>query len=173
MFKVEVQHKINAPAENVWKTIDDFGNVFNFHPMVKHSESINDLPTGVGAERTCHFEDGNQIEERIIDYKINKEYQVDIYDMGKFPLNKAIATLGINHDDDQETTVYFVMDFQPKFGPLGWLMAQMVMKKQFASILYKVLQGLDTHIQTGKIVGKNGLILPSAKDAKKNIKLIK
>jgi hypothetical protein len=50
------------------------------------------------------------------------------------------------------------MDFQPKYGPLGWLMAQMIMKKQFANTLNRVLEGLDTHLQTGKIIGKNGII---------------
>jgi hypothetical protein len=157
MFQVEVNHKINAPAEKVWQTIDKFGQVYTYHPLVKHSKSINDLPTGQGAERTCHFEDGNIIKERIINYEDNKKYQVEIYDPGKFPLQKAIGTLEVRSDDKARSNVTFIMDFQPKFGPIGWLMAHMVMKKQFSKILSKVLQGLDTHIQTGQIVGKSGM----------------
>jgi len=93
----------------------------------------------------------------IIEYQNGKNYQVEIFDPGRFPLSKAVGQLVVHSDNDQASTVHFNMNFQPKFGPLGWLMAQMIMKKQFAGVLNKVLAGLDTHLKTGKIVEKNGI----------------
>jgi len=162
MHHVSVNHKINAPAQKVWDVLDKFSEVYLYHPFVKHSESLNHMSGGLGAERTCHFEDGNKIKERIIAYEKGKSYHVEIYDPGKFPLRKAVALLEVTPESQNKATVIFNMTFQPKFGPAGWLMAKMVMKKQFASILKKVLYGLDTHLQTGGIIGKNGSVLKAA-----------
>lgn len=162
MHHVSVSHKINAPAPKVWDALDKFSEVYMYHPFVKHSESLNRQDSGLGAERSCHFEDGNKIKERIITYEKGENYQVEIYDPGKFPLKKAIALLEVKAEGNQKSKVSFKMSFQPKYGPAGWLMAKLMMKKQFASILKKVLQGLDTHLQTGGIVGKNGTVRKAA-----------
>ena len=162
MHQVTVTHKFNAPAPKVWSVLDRFSEVYMYHPFVKHSESLNQQDSGLGAERTCHFEDGNKIKERIIAYEKGKSYHVEIYEPGNFPLHKAIALLEVKPEGHDKSTVIFNMSFQPKYGPAGWLMAKMIMKKQFASILKQVLQGLETHLQTGGIVGKNGAVLKAA-----------
>jgi len=162
MHQVTVHHKINASTPKVWDALDKFSAVYMYHPFVKHSESLNQKDSGLGAERSCHFEDGNIIKERIIAYEKDKSYHVEIYDPGKFPLHKAIALLEVKPEGNNSSIVTFNMSFQAKYGPAGWLMAKMMMKKQFASILKKVLQGLDTHLQTGGIVGKNGAVLKAA-----------
>jgi hypothetical protein len=157
-----VSHKINAPASKVWEVLDKFSEVYMYHPFVKHSESLNQQARGLGAERSCHFEDGNKIKERIIAYEKGNSYQVEIYDPGNFPLRRAVALLEVKPDGNHKSTVIFNMSFKPKYGPAGWLMAKMMMKKQFASILKHVLKGLDTHLQTGGVVGKNGAVLKAA-----------
>ena len=162
MHSVSVARRLNKPANEVWRTIDKFGDVYTYHPLVKHSESINDLPTGKGAERICHFEDGNKIKERIINYENDKKYQVEIYETGRFPLQTAIGTLEVHPEDEQNSTVSFKMDFQPKFGPLGWLMAQLAMKNQFAKTLAIVLEGLDKNLQTGQVITSDNLKVNAA-----------
>ena len=46
------------------------------------------------------------------------------------------------------------MNFRPKFGPLGWFMGKTVMAGQFRKVLGSVLEGLETHLQTGEIVSR-------------------
>ena len=159
MHLVSVNRKINKSANEVWQTLDNFRDVYKYHPHVKHSESINEVPTGIGAERTCHFEDGNKIKERIIGYEKGKEYTVDVFDNGSFPLKKAVGRLKVVSLNNNESEVLFSMSFQPKFGPIGWIMAQMMMKNQFAKILSSVLEGLDKNLHSGEVI--------SAKDIKK------
>ena len=152
MHSVSVTRRINKPVNDVWQAIDKFGDVYTYHPHVEHSKSINEIPTGVGAERTCHFTDGNKIKERIVTYNDGKEYEVDIYDAGSFPLIKAIGRLEVSPINDDNSNVIFSMTFQPKFGPLGWIMAQLMMKNQFTKVLANVLEGLDKNLQTGQII---------------------
>ena len=162
MHLVSVNRTINKPANKVWQTLDNFADVYKYHPHVKHSESINDVPTGVGAERTCHFEDGNKIKERIIGYEKGKEYTVDVFDNGSFPVAKAIGRLKVNSVGENSSDVLFTMSFQPKFGPIGWIMAQLIMKNQFAKILSSVLQGLDENLQSGEVITIDKLKLKAA-----------
>jgi len=157
MHTVSVTRRINKPGNEVWQTLDKFGDVYTYHPHVKHSESINEIPTGPGAERTCHFEDGNQIKERIITYDKGNQYEVEIYETGSFPLTKAIGRLQVIAINDKTSDVVFSMSFQPKFGPLGWIMAQLMMKSQFAKILDSVLEGLDKNLHTGQVITRESL----------------
>ncbi len=154
MHNVSINRSINKPTHEVWKALDNFSDVYKYHPQVRHSESINKLPTGIGAERTCHFENGNIIKERIIAYESGKEYEIDIYDAGSFPLRKAVGRFQVNPISDNSSNVIFSMSFQPKFGPLGWLMAQLMMKNQFSKTLSDVLEGLDKNLQSGEVVSR-------------------
>jgi hypothetical protein len=77
MHAVSVTRHINKSGKEIWQTLDKFADVYIYHPHVKHSESINEIPTGRGAERTCHFEDGNLIKERIISYDNGNQYEVE------------------------------------------------------------------------------------------------
>ncbi len=162
MHNVNVDHKISSSPEKVWEVLDKFGGVSAYHPFVKASPIANGVESGLGAERFCHFEDGNSIKERIVEYDAGKSYKVSIIDAGTFPLNEAIATLSVKPLSKNESIVTFNMNFKPKFGPMGWLMAKLMMEGQFKKNLSNVLQGLDDHIRTGKVVGKNGELLEAA-----------
>ena len=146
MHSVTVSRDYRHSADKVWGALDKFGNVSAYHPLVKESSIINGQDTGTGAERVCHFKDGNTILERIVEYTPNKNYSVEIYDLGSFPLKKAVALLEVNEKGSKSSSVNFKMDFQPKYGLIGTIMANMVMKKQFSKLLGQVLAGLDRYV---------------------------
>ncbi|MCU4719645.1 hypothetical protein [Halapricum hydrolyticum] len=58
--------------------------------------------------------------------------------------------------DENSTEVTFTMSFVPKYGPVGWLMAELMMKSQFRDTEEDILAGLDTHLQTGEVVDQDG-----------------
>ncbi len=154
MHHVHVDRVIDQPADAVWAILDDFGSVFRYHPLVKKSGIINGIGSGLGAGRVCHFDDGNSIREEITAYEPGRAYEVEIVDPGKFPLKRAVARLSVEPLGDARSRVGFDMAFQPKFGPFGWLMGKTVMAGQFGKILGSVLEGLETHLQTGEIVSR-------------------
>ena len=43
-----------------------------------------------------------------------------------------------------------------KFGPLGWIMDKLVMSPSIRKTHKLVLNGLEQHIITGKVIGKDG-----------------
>lgn len=154
MHEVQVARTIGVPADQAWKIIDDFGGIFQYHPAVERSFITNGVTSGLGAERVCHFDNGDAITERIIGYEPGREYTVEITDPGKFPLVKGVARLSVAPAGSQRSTVQFTMRFTPKFGPVGWLMGKTVMRAGFRKILTSVLAGLETHATTGAIVSR-------------------
>jgi len=156
MHKVRVTRTIPVSADRAWEVLDDFGGIYRYHPVVERSPIKNGIASGLGAERVCHFDNGDQITELVTGYDAGHEYTVEITDPGKFPLTKAVARLGVEPAGRQRSVVSFDMAFQPKFGVLGWVMGKTVMKRQFRKILGSVLAGLETHLRTGEVVSRRG-----------------
>ena len=153
MQQVLVSKTIEAPAVRVWEIIDDFGGVANYHPLVAASPLLGEQSSGEGAERCCTFHGGGTITERITAYEKGVGYEVTITDTGPFPLKAAIGEIRVTPAGNELSTVSFGMRFLPKFGPLGWLMGQLMMKGQFRKTLGQVLEGLDEHVRTGSVIG--------------------
>ena len=162
MHKVQVARTIDVPADEAWKIIDDFGGIYKFHPLVESSPIINGKERGVGSERQCNFYGNGAIKERITDYQAGKEMTIEIFEPGPFPLKEAVANLSIKPIGADKTEVVFSINFTPKYGPLGWIMANLIMKSQFKKTFGQVLNGLQTHVETGKIVGERGVLLEAA-----------
>ena len=158
MHTVTTTRLINAPKDKVWAALDDLGNVSNYHPLVETSSITNGVSSGKGAERICNFYDGTSIAERVVDYVPNHSYKLAITDTGSFPLKAAVGQFKVRARDELSTWVSAEIQFEPKFGPLGWVMAQLLMKPQFKRIFNNLLKGLEDHLTTGQIVGKGGAL---------------
>ena len=131
MHTVTVSRVINAPFSAVWDALDDFGRIHEFHPLVEASRITNGVPRGVDAQRECRFYNGATIRETITRHKPNESYRIQIVDPGPYPLREAYADVSAQDVGQGRTRVTFETNFQPKFGPVGWLMAQLMMKPQF------------------------------------------
>ncbi len=154
MHRVQVTRTIPVSADRAWEVLDDFGGVYRYHPVVERSPIKNGIVSGLGAERVCHFDNGDQITELVTSHDAGHEYTVEITDLGKFPLKKAVARLGVESAGNHRSVVSFDMSFQAKFGLLGWVMGKTVMKYQFRKIITSVLAGLETHLRTGEVVSR-------------------
>lgn len=156
MHTVTATRIIDTPVATVWNTIDDFGNVYRFHPDVEHSESINEVATGEGAKRQSDFYDGGAVREEVVESVARERQVIDVYDTGPVPLREMIARFDLDPIDEDSTEVTMTMSFVPKYGPAGWVMAKLLINSQIHDMAEDILAGLDTHLQTGTIVGENG-----------------
>ncbi len=146
MHTVHVSRDINQPHRLVWSALDDFGGIHKFHPLVESSPIVNGIGSGEGAERVCHFKGGGTLHERVVDYTPERKMTVTVLEAGKFPLKAARAELEAVPTDQGVTRTSMTMHFQPKFGPMGWLMAKVLMKKRFERVLTGMLKGLEEHV---------------------------
>lgn len=150
MSKVIVSKRVNASVEDVWKSWDDFGNIYKYNPALKASRllSRSDAPTRVGTQRQCDMADGkNWVREEVIEYKPGKSMKIDVYD-GSLPLKSMTASIEIEEISKQRSRVRFTADFVPKFGIIGRLMAPL-MKRQFEPLLQSLLDGNAEYVERG------------------------
>jgi ligand-binding SRPBCC domain-containing protein len=165
MHTVSATRTIDAPIADVWNAIDDFGNVYRFHPKVEHSRSLDDVAAGEGAKRQCDFYGGGSIREEVVESVSQKKQVVDIFDNGPFPLKRNVARFDLDPVEDDRTDVTMTISFVPKYGPAGWLMAKLVMEGQFRDLLEDLLAGLDTYLRTGEVVGPDGQAVETTSSA--------
>lgn len=159
MHELSISKVINAPKSRVWEELKDFGSIYKVHPMIETSPVTNGIPSGNGSERTCVMYNGGEIKEKVFDYHEGEKYSVEVIDPGPFPIETSLVTISVTEISANQTQVSFDMKFLPKYGAIGNAMAKLVMKKQFSSILMGVIDGLQTHIQTGQLVGKKGKLV--------------
>jgi len=152
MSIVTVSRLIARPRDEVFAALADFGGIHRFHPLVERSPVNADTKeTGLGAERTCHFYDGNHIQERVVEFQQDSVLGVDIYD-GTMPLASAAARFVLSSEGDN-TRVEMTMDYTPKFGIVGQAMNALVMKRKFTGMVTLLLAALDEHLRTGEVIG--------------------
>ncbi len=154
MSIVEVSRDIPLPTADVWTALADISGVHRFHPSVSRSALLGEQPQGIGARRTCEFYDGNRIEEEVVRWEEGRSMEVEIT-AGSMPLTRARARLELEPRLNGSRVV-MRMDYTPKWGPLGKLMDVMMMRERFRATLAGVLEGLQTHLETGAVVGEDG-----------------
>ena len=71
-------------------------------------------------------------------------------EMGPMPLEEAHATLSVEPLDSGRSRMKMAMDYRVKFGPIGWLMGQTMMKAMTGKIFEGVLKGLKDKVRSSK-----------------------
>ena len=145
--------KVNVPAEKVWQVLEDYSGIEKFAMTIKSSASVNDISSGVGARRSCTFNDGSSLVEEIIEYQAGQGYKMVLSDYS-MPLKSMLAEMKVTAIDENSSEIYMSADFVVKGGPLGWVMGQLIMRPVMKVIFKKVMTGLAYHSVTGKLVGE-------------------
>ena len=142
---------INAPVEEVWALLADFGNIYLFNPNVPKSYLTSSQQQGVGTTRHCDLNvAGASIEERIVDWQEGKSMTIDIYEGKKSPPFKtALATIRVASEKGG-TKVTGTLEYKMKFGPVGSLMDVAMVKPQFGKAWSLLFAGLKHYAETGE-----------------------
>lgn len=146
---------LNVPAETVWEIISDYANIKNYHPFVDTSPMLSGHERGIGATRRCEFYDNTSIVEKVVDWQEGQSYAVELSE-GSMPLKEAVVTMRVSPVDANASEVTIEMDFVEKFGVPGKIMGVIMMRPMMKKMFSKVLDSLERHALTGKIIGKNG-----------------
>lgn len=151
---------VNASKSATWKVIKDFGGVHRWHLKVKTSPVLSTHNEGLGAKRVCNFYDGTSVCEEIVQYTDGASLTVELTEFA-MPLKYATATLSVRELGPERTEVTLELDYQVKYGPVGWVMNNVMIQPMMGKTFAQVLDGLGHHLVTGETVGEQG-ITPAA-----------
>jgi len=158
MHNITVKREMNNNVEAVWDVLDDYGTVYKYNPGVERSEILGEKQTGLGARRVCNFYDGSSLKETIIKYVPNRGYSFMLSDFS-LPLKRATSHFQLEPLSRDKCLLSVTIEFEPKFGPLGWLMAKLLMRPMLTKALGGLTKGLDDYMTSGQFVGQGGALL--------------
>ncbi|MBW2255763.1 MAG: hypothetical protein JRI25_14340 [Deltaproteobacteria bacterium] len=73
------------------------------------------------------------------------------------PLKHATATMTLHSTNPGTSEVTIAMDYQVKYGIVVQLMDIVMIRGSMRSLLGEVLKGLEHHVLTGEVVGRDGV----------------
>lgn len=146
MKTIETEVTLQAPAQDAWSALREFGDIYVFNPNLTESHLLEGSPThGLGARRHCTMSDGkNYIREEVIDWQEGESYTVDIYE-GTMPLRTAQATLRVQPTGAQTCQVSMSLTYEPKFGALGAVLDVVMLRRMMLGSCARVLDGLKEY----------------------------
>ena len=142
---------IDATPEALWAVIGRFMHIDEFAPLVTSVDALTDGEDGIGSKRRCNFEDGTSVVEEVTEWEATRRYRVQLSEMESMPLHEAHAEISLEPLDSGQTRVTWGMDYHVKYGPIGWIMGQTMMKMVMGKVLDGNLKGLaDTVLSNQK-----------------------
>ena len=139
---------IDAAPNAVWAVLSRYMQIDEFAPQITSVDALTDSEIGVGSKRRNHFANGTSLVEEITDWKPGAGYTVQLSDMAAMPLHEASSEIRITPFGGK-SQVTWTFDYRVKYGPLGWLMGQTMMKVMMGKIINANLQGLSDKVRTG------------------------
>ncbi len=154
MFHIHAEHALNAPRPVVWDVMNDFGSHYRYNPFVQHSEIINDVPTGLGAERALQLYDGSTMRQRIVDYEAGRSMVVDVVE-SELLIRHFIIELSVEEKTEGTCKLIYDISYAAPFGIVGYPVG-LLFKPILMSRINHVLKGLERYVLTREAV--TGLI---------------
>lgn len=133
MATVHHQIKINAPLEKVWDILTDLEQVRHYNKNVDSVCYISENKTGLGASRHCKFKGKGFAKERVTAVVNKKSITMEIYE-SDMPMKYMRWTNALSEVDGQ-TVMTATTEFKMKFGLLGTLMENFVVKRKLMEVL--------------------------------------
>jgi carbon monoxide dehydrogenase subunit G len=147
--------EINAPKDQVWKALADFGNICHAHPAVDTSHVTSQKKDGLGATRHCNFNMmGATAEERAIEWNEGRNIKIEAYELKKLPGIKTIVVDFAVEARGEKTWLTSTMEYSMK-NPFFDMMNTLMMKKMNSQLIDGIAAGHKKYIETGEIVRKD------------------
>ena len=142
---------IDAPKQQVWNALADFGNVYQMSPGILKSYLTSDQKTGVGASRHCDLAlFGASVEERISEWDEGNKIEIEIYEANKLPMVKDLVADFTLQMERGGTRLRGTFSYGMKYGPVGALMNTLTLKSQNDKGLSAFMAGIKRYVETGE-----------------------
>ncbi len=141
---------IAATPEDVWAVLGRYMRIHEFAPRIESVDALTEGEDGVGSKRRCNFADGTSVVEEGTEWEAKRLQRFRLSEMDAIPVKEAHATLSVEPLDSGHSRMKMSMDYRMKYGPIGWLMGQTMMKAMMGKIFEGVLQGLKDKVQSNK-----------------------
>ena len=142
-----IHHEVqaNCPPERVWALLSDLEAVQRYNPTVRAAMVQGARRTGVGAERACELVPKGRVVERVTHWEEGRAVGLEVAE-SDWPIHfmrwvTRVAPAG------NSTRITQSLEYKVKFGPVGWLLDNLVMKRKLTATLDEVFASLVKHAE--------------------------
>ena len=147
MIRFERAHTIDATPEAVWAVLGRYMHIDEFAPLIASVDALTQGQDGLGSKRRNRFRNGTSVVEEITAWNPGKGFTVRLSEMAAMPLREAHSAVSIEPEGER-SRVTWTFDYRVKYGPLGWLMGQTMMKLMMGKIIDGNLKGLADRVRS-------------------------
>src|SRR5215470_12873507 len=144
-----IHHEVHAacPPERVWALLADLEAVQRYNPGVRRAAVEGSQRTGVGARRACDLMPRGRVVERVTHWEDGRAIGLEVAE-SDWPIHFMRWVTRIEGVGGA-TRITQDLEYSVKFGPLGWLLDSLVMRKKLSSNLDVVFAELVKHAESG------------------------
>jgi len=142
-----IRHEIHAacPPAIVWKILANLEEVARYNPGVRSAETLGPARTGVGAMRACELVPKGRVVERVTHWEEARALGLEVTE-SDWPIHFMRWVTRLDPVDGG-TRISQELEYEVKFGPVGWLLDRLLMKKKLTETLDGVFSSLVKHAE--------------------------
>jgi len=137
-----IHHEIEAacPPENIWAVLADLEAVPHYNPTVRTAEIRGTRRTGIGAERVCDLLPKGRVVERVTHWEEGRAVGLEVAE-SDWPIRFMRWVTRIERKGSG-SLITQELEYAVKFGPVGWVLDKLVMKRKLTTTLDDVFARL-------------------------------
>jgi hypothetical protein len=137
--------RANCPPHKVWALLADLEAVQRYNPNVRAASAVGERRSGVGAMRACELLPKGRVVERVTHWEDGRAVGLEVAE-SDWPIHFMRWVTRIEPEGDG-TRITQDLEYRVKFGPLGWLLDRLVMKRKLSAALDEVFHSLVQHVE--------------------------
>jgi hypothetical protein len=144
-----IHHEIEAacPPERVWAVLADLEAVQHYNPTVRTAAIKGSRRSGVGAERVCELLPKGRVVERVTRWEDGRAVGLEVTE-SDWPI-RFMRWVTRVEQTGHGSRISQTLEYAVKFGPVGWLLDTLVMKRKLSVTLDEVFARLARHAEAG------------------------
>lgn len=142
-----IHHEVHAKCSpaRVWAVLADLEAVGHYNPGVRAVAIRGTQRSGVGAMRACELAPQGRVVERVTHWEEGRAVGLEVAE-SDWPIHfmRWVTRL---EPDGEGTRIAQELEYRVKFGPLGWVLDRLVMKRKLTATLDGVFAALAKHAE--------------------------
>jgi Polyketide cyclase / dehydrase and lipid transport len=140
MTTIHHRYESKASPEQLWHSLSDLTLVETYNPTVKKAHLQGGQKEGVGTIRACDLKPKGKIVERVTVWEQGKAVGLEIVE-SDWPISRMQWVTRID-PQGAGSVLSQRLDYDMKFGPLGWILNILVLKRNIQKNVGEALAGL-------------------------------
>lgn len=150
--RAAVTVQASLSLEQAWQKLEDFSTPHNYVPGIVRTAIVSEVKKGVGAHRRVYDEDGDFLEETVIEWNDGQGFVIKLHDGDQpmAPFERAQFRYQLAQQG-QDTQIALSLAFEMPWGGFGQAIGNWIILPVMEGRLIQVAAGMKHYYETGTV----------------------